>query len=80
MNKLDVLLERDKQFSKTSLEKGAVEAYKEFLVEKSTFLPNRREPVFGINNSEVDSQLKKIDEGIVKFKEKQSEINAILTN
>lgn len=47
---LDELLQVDKDFAATSVKEGAVAAYKKFLTDDATFLPNRRAPVFGVNN------------------------------
>jgi len=47
---LKQLLQADKNFAKTSKEKGAIEAYKQFLSEDATLLPNNNPPQVGLKN------------------------------
>ncbi len=47
---LEDLLQTDRNFSLASVKEGTVEAYKKFLIEDATFLPNRRNAVNGLNN------------------------------
>lgn len=47
---LEELLQTDRLFSETSINEGAVEAYKKFLASDATFLPNRRGPFHGVDS------------------------------
>lgn len=49
MDELDILLKTDREFSKLSVVKGAAAAFKEYLIQDSTLLPNHGEPLLGID-------------------------------
>jgi len=49
MDELDTLLKADRDFSKLSMNRGAAAAFKEYLIQDSTLLPNHGEPLLGID-------------------------------
>ena len=50
------LLDTDREFAKTSLEKGAAEAFKAYLADNAIMFPEAEEPIVGLSN--IYAQLK----------------------
>ena len=49
MEELDLLLKADRNFSKLSVNMGAAAAFKAYLVNEATLLPNKGQPLLGID-------------------------------
>jgi ketosteroid isomerase-like protein/predicted enzyme related to lactoylglutathione lyase len=71
-NEQEALFQTDLEFAQTSVEKGAAEAFYQYLTDDALQLPNNAEPVVG--RDKIRESMKKAPEALLTWKPKKAEV------